>query len=69
MPGVILCPACGTARLVPLHFPVYRLEQAAEAIVRPVAKCSGCGQRIFAPPRRRKARADSKLTSNSGVRL
>jgi hypothetical protein len=46
--SVITCPKCGAARLLPLHFPVYRLEEAAEAIVRPIAKCSGCRQRVFA---------------------
>ena len=45
---VILCPTCGSDRLIRLHFPAYRLELAAEAIVRPVGKCVQCGNRVYA---------------------
>jgi hypothetical protein len=43
------CPACGADRLLPLHFPLHRREEKAEAIVRPIAKCAGCGGRTYAP--------------------
>jgi hypothetical protein len=43
------CPGCGADRLIPLTFPVYRREAGAEVhLRRPMAKCSGCGERIFA---------------------
>jgi DNA-directed RNA polymerase subunit RPC12/RpoP len=45
---LIRCPHCNTDHLVPLHFPICRLEEAAEEIIRPVAKCSECGHRVFA---------------------
>ncbi|MFZ0179332.1 MAG: hypothetical protein WAL84_05585 [Candidatus Dormiibacterota bacterium] len=46
---VLVCPACGADRLIPLTFPVYQREAGPEVIVvRPMAKCSGCGERIFA---------------------
>lgn len=47
-PPVIRCPSCGADRLIPLHSPAYRLEEKAEAIARPVAKCSACGHRVSA---------------------
>jgi len=46
---MILCPRCGADRLIPLTFPVYRREAGPEVHYRrPMAKCSGCGERIFA---------------------
>jgi hypothetical protein len=46
---VLVCPACGADRLIPLTFPVYQREAGPEVVlVRPMAKCSGCGERIFA---------------------
>jgi hypothetical protein len=43
------CTACGADRLIPLTFPVYRREAGPEVVVRrPVAKCAGCGERIYA---------------------
>ena len=46
---VLVCPACGADRLIPLTFPVYQREAGPDVIVvRPMAKCSGCGERIFA---------------------
>jgi hypothetical protein len=46
---VLVCPGCGADRLIPLTFPIYRREAGPEVVVvRPVAKCSGCGERIFA---------------------
>ncbi len=46
---MILCPSCGEDRLIPLTFPVYRREAGPEVIYRrPMAKCSGCGERMFA---------------------
>lgn len=47
--NVLICPACGADRLIPLTFPVYQPEAGPEVVwVRPMAKCSGCGERIFA---------------------
>lgn len=49
MRAVIVCPGCGADRLIPLTFPVYRREAGPGVMLRrPMAKCSGCGQRIFA---------------------
>jgi hypothetical protein len=46
---VLVCPSCGADRLIPLTFPIYQREAGPEMVlVRPMAKCSGCGQRIFA---------------------
>ena len=46
---IILCPSCGADRLIPLTFPVYRRAARAEVHYRrPMAKCSGCGERMFA---------------------
>jgi hypothetical protein len=46
---VLVCPSCRADRLIPLTFPVYRREAGPEVILRrPIAKCSGCGKRIFA---------------------
>jgi hypothetical protein len=46
---VLVCPACGADSLIPLTFPIYQQEAGTEVVfVRPMAKCSGCGQRIFA---------------------
>jgi DNA-directed RNA polymerase subunit RPC12/RpoP len=47
------CPACGADRLVPLSFQVSRLDADDEvrpevAAMRPIAKCGGCGARIYA---------------------
>jgi hypothetical protein len=47
------CPACGAARLVVLSFQVSRLDADDEerpevAAMRPIAKCGGCGARIYA---------------------
>jgi hypothetical protein len=46
---LILCPGCGADRLIPLSFPEYRRKAGPEVIFRrPLAKCTGCGERIFA---------------------
>jgi hypothetical protein len=46
---VIECPNCGADKLIPLTFPVYRRETGPEVVLRrPLAKCSGCGERIYA---------------------
>jgi hypothetical protein len=46
---LILCPACGADKLIPLTFPVYRREAGPEIqIRRPMAKCSCCGERMYA---------------------
>jgi hypothetical protein len=43
------CPGCGADRLIPLTFPLYRRPAGPEVqLRRPVAKCSGCGERIYA---------------------
>src|SRR4029077_7976884 len=48
-PLVLICPKCGADRLIPLTFPIYQRKSGAEVIFRrPMAKCSGCGERIFA---------------------
>lgn len=47
--AMLSCPKCGADRLVPLTFPVYRREAGSEPILRrPMAKCAGCGERIYA---------------------
>jgi hypothetical protein len=48
-----MCPECGADRLVPLSFQVARVgardEERPEVVeMRPVAKCGGCGARIYA---------------------
>jgi hypothetical protein len=50
MRGVLVeCPECGAARLIPLTFPVYQRRAGPEVVYRrPVAKCAGCGERIYA---------------------
>jgi hypothetical protein len=47
-----LCPECGTDRLVPLTFQAARttagdLERPDVVTMRPIAKCGGCGARIY----------------------
>jgi hypothetical protein len=50
------CPGCGADRLIPLTFPVYQRESGVEVqLRRPMAKCSGCGERIYANMRYRRA--------------
>jgi hypothetical protein len=47
--AMLRCPKCGADRLIPLTFPVYRREAGSELILRrPMAKCAGCGERIYA---------------------
>jgi hypothetical protein len=46
------CPKCGADRLVPLTFQAARtnagdLERPEVVIMRPTAKCGGCGARIY----------------------
>jgi ribosomal protein L16/L10AE len=46
------CPECGANRLVPLTFHAARvtandLERPEVVIMRPLAKCGGCGARIY----------------------
>lgn len=46
------CPACGADRLIPLSFQAARagtgdLERPEVVIMRPIAKCGGCGARIY----------------------
>ena len=49
MHTLILCPACGADRLIPLSFPQFQPEAGpAAAFRRPIAKCCACGERIFA---------------------
>jgi len=48
-PLLILCPACGADKLIPLTFPLYRRQGGPEVeFRRPFAKCSSCGERIYA---------------------
>ena len=45
----MVCPGCGAARLIPLSYPVYRRDAGPEVVLlRPLAKCVGCGERIYA---------------------
>lgn len=49
--GGLHCDRCGSEQLVPLSAPVYRRKTGYlpdEALVRPVSKCVGCGERIYA---------------------
>ena len=46
------CPECGADRLVPLSFQAARvaandLERPEVVAARPIAKCGGCGARIY----------------------
>jgi DNA-directed RNA polymerase subunit RPC12/RpoP len=47
---VLRCPNCGADRLIPLTFPVFHGESGPKAgfFRHPLAKCAGCGERIFA---------------------
>jgi len=48
-PVVLRCPACRSDVLVPLTFAVYQRPAGSEVnLRRPLAKCAGCGARIFA---------------------
>jgi hypothetical protein len=43
------CSGCGADKLIPLTFPVYQREAGAEVhLRRPMAKCTACGERIYA---------------------
>ena len=47
-----VCPGCGTDRIVTLSFQAARstgpdLERPDVEIMRPIAKCGGCGARIY----------------------
>lgn len=47
--SVIVCPACGADRLIPLTFPIYQRRSGPEVVLRrPLAKCASCGERVFA---------------------
>jgi hypothetical protein len=60
---VLKCPGCGADRHIPLTFPIYQREAGPEVTFRrPVAKCSGCGERIFA-----KVTARQRLPKSSWV--
>jgi hypothetical protein len=49
MRTLILCPACGADRLIPLTFRQHQPEAGPPAAYRyPIAKCCACGERIFA---------------------
>jgi hypothetical protein len=46
------CPACGADRLIPLSFQAARaggadLERPEVVVMRPIAKCGGCGARVY----------------------
>jgi uncharacterized Zn finger protein len=46
---MVACPGCGGDRLVPLTFAVFQREAGPEVVLRrPVAKCSSCGELIYA---------------------
>jgi hypothetical protein len=51
MCDLILCPACGSDRLIPLSFgPPWRNDRflgQPEADLRPVIKCIRCGERSY----------------------
>jgi proline racemase len=53
LPGsrsLCLCaPRAAPIALIPLTFPMHQREAGPEVVfMRPMAKCSGCGERIFA---------------------
>ena len=50
--SLLRCPECGAKRLVPLSFQAARaaaddLERPEVVVLRPRAKCGGCGARIY----------------------
>jgi hypothetical protein len=61
---VVICPHCGSSRLIPLTFASYRREDRHEGRsdepVRPVAKCVGCGEQIYTSPTLNRALASSQ---------
>jgi ribosomal protein S27AE len=64
---MILCPTCGADRLIPLTFPVYRREAGPEVRYRrPIAKCSRCGERIFARVTARQRQTSDRTLWNEG---
>ena len=47
--GMLVCPKCGSVRLVPLTFISTMLNDRGDIPRRPLAKCAACGKRIYAP--------------------
>jgi hypothetical protein len=47
---LVLCPRCGTDRLIPLTFSGLRPDADSQADLpeRPLMKCVGCGERLYA---------------------
>ena len=48
---VLLCPHCGSDRLVPLTFDIIEADEVVElypsaVLGRPIMKCVGCGRRL-----------------------
>lgn len=44
---MVLCPACGSDRLIPLTFGSVRGNDRIDLPRRPVAKCVDCGERSY----------------------
>jgi DNA-directed RNA polymerase subunit RPC12/RpoP len=44
---MVLCPACGSDRLIPLTFGSVLGNDRTDLTRRPVAKCADCGERTY----------------------
>jgi len=49
--SLVLCPGCGSNRLLPLTFDIFEVDEIlgqppVAVLERPVVKCVGCGRRI-----------------------
>jgi hypothetical protein len=44
---MIVCPACGSGRLIPLTFGSVLRNERIDMPSRPVAKCVDCGERSY----------------------
>jgi hypothetical protein len=45
----LCCPSCGADQLIPMTYAVYQRRGGSEVrSPRPLAKCFGCGTRIYA---------------------
>jgi DNA-directed RNA polymerase subunit RPC12/RpoP len=47
MRDLILCPACGSDRLIPLTFVTVLTDDRTDLPRRAVAKCATCGERTY----------------------
>jgi DNA-directed RNA polymerase subunit RPC12/RpoP len=44
---LLICPACGSDRLIPLTFGTVLADDRPDLERRPVAKCADCGERTY----------------------